>query len=197
MLRCVAVLIAATCTVVTAPGIPTFESSVTDNSPQCNAALNSLDKPQLATCFGSPLFFSTPETVCRSDCLELAISASKTIAAACSSFQSEHFLPSDVYRNWSNEAAARAACTPVSSSLFSSSSRVCLQVMFDSLRAAEELKVGLTVDNPQDKLGCNIPCVKQVFDAVQGDGDKAPVLYYYGGQLYHDLFDAQRTHCSW
>jgi len=176
-----------------------FGTSANDESERCQSTLTSLHTkfPALTSCFPSAtLYFSTPSNVCPEKCLSVTIEASKAISANCEAKGHEDtpgFLPADVYNNWANEEAARAAC-----SVPNDGRSYCLNRLETAMLHAQMEKLGMGIKgNAKELLGCHEKCLRDYYKAVNGAGEKAPVLYYFGGAMVADIFTSWKQHCDW
>jgi hypothetical protein len=191
MMNIVLVVAALALSVQSSPAPGGFGSTVRDTSSACQSALAALPAA-LATCYGSPLYFSTPSTVCTDTCLGPTIAGAASIINACKG--SETSLPNyGVYVDWANDAAAHAACAPASNN------KRCLERIASSMVIADtvgDAKRQLS-DDELTTLGCAEACTKHLYQTVQGDAAKAPTLYYYGNTRMNVLFGAWKRHCNW
>jgi len=186
---------------VSAPPSVHFGSSANDPSDTCQAVVDSLASnfPTLPACYkSSTLYFSTPAQVCSPDCLDVSIKASQAISKSCVAQGHQNrnepkFLQADVYANWSNEAAALAACA-----VPESGRGHCLNRLERVLMHAQYEKLGIPLkDDPYKLLGCAEECLRNYYRAVHGNGAAAPTLYYFGGEVVTDLFASWKKHCKW
>jgi hypothetical protein len=169
-----------------------FGSSVQDSSDTCQAAIASLPA-DLTTCYTTTsLYFAPASQVCEASCLAPTIAGAKTVAAACSGIDS-NIATHQVYVDWSNEQAATAACATASNG------KHCLEFIASSMVAVDSLLLFPTTPSPAqlEKIGCNEACTKALYAAVDGQGSKAPSLYYYGNTRMDKLFGAWASYCNW
>ncbi|KAI9138314.1 hypothetical protein BKA69DRAFT_782254 [Paraphysoderma sedebokerense] len=101
------------------PNLPPFFMHLRINSEKCQSTVRSLiadpaTNKSISQCHHSSPFFSTPEFLCNSTCVDSLITVSKAINSSCAQ-PIVDYAPHNqysVYRTWANEKATKAACKP-------------------------------------------------------------------------------------
>ncbi|KAI9230119.1 MAG: hypothetical protein DHS80DRAFT_29212 [Piptocephalis tieghemiana] len=206
-----------------------FADGVQDKSSRCVSAVRQLPKkfPLLSTCYPLVDLYHTPiEEICeitpgRKGCFQVTVDAAREVASNCLGPSANNitalFEMPDVYRNWANLDAAKAACSPAQSPdspspSSSSPPRPCLNSLSDMLLTVQELAVTLpssissslsTGDFQAPSLSdlkvkvCSSTCAANYYTSVNGYSNLAPTLYYAGSTMQPILFAAFRKYCSW
>ncbi|KAI9592599.1 hypothetical protein BDF19DRAFT_451049 [Syncephalis fuscata] len=174
-------------------------------SESCKLEVNKVSyvASELQSCYrNNGVYFSTPDVVCSPNCMNASIEGSKKLTSACNlTKENTKDSPSHVYVAWSNEAAAKAACTKNTAGKF------CIET-FSSM-GATAANLALSKQEPhmvekyklneldwRAELDCDGPCTRALYDAVNGDGNQAPVLYYFGFNSFKDIFAALEEKCG-
>ncbi|ORX99437.1 hypothetical protein K493DRAFT_299352 [Basidiobolus meristosporus CBS 931.73] len=169
-----------------------FADGIHNPSLKCQSAIlvASQSYPNLNTCFSQmPLFFSTLDDVCKSECLQDTISGAKLVTENCDP-PSLDSNSQRVYNSWANKDAATVACEEVDGSH-------CL---------SKVIRAGVALENnsvrrdpmPQEELkrAICLPCTEQFYKAVKKPGNE-PVLYYYQIMDPQKLFTAFEEYCGY
>ncbi|KAK9762516.1 hypothetical protein K7432_011671 [Basidiobolus ranarum] len=169
-----------------------FASDIIHPSKQCqDGILQALLKyTSLHECYQLPLIFATLDTVCSPKCLPDTVLGSKIINDSCYDEITED--EENVFRNWSNENAAKSAC-----SLDSNGTR-CLSKLLTASVTVMNLKFRPGNDaTPQEyqKALCN-NCLKTLFESVDSPSD-IPTLYMYKLLDPDEFFALGVEYCDW
>jgi len=182
-----------------------FAENVGTKTEKCSAAIAQLPyvSPALKQCYRTTgIYFATPETVCSPNCLDASVRASKLLADACPSNNPDpsRSTPADVYKVWANGDAAKAVCGKSQAGKLCINEFAPMQVMADMLdmskASGSKVKLNKTQQELKKTFLCADPCTRSVYDSLNGDGTKAPILYFYGYDGLTKLFKAFEEVCQ-